>query len=244
MGDCPPQYLKFIPDDDHSDAQFDSEQEAKAVLGNDVQGHMENPNAKWDWFCIGGRWTGFFKVKASPQFPGDIRLGEPGVMTQPGSAGYADQIRKCDVDFLSMRRTAIRDAKQVWAKYTSAVGNLRPPSWKQFREQFADNLDKARTQFHSHPWMLAMQAAQLPVGFTGEPGETWTNEKDFVLRAGQGILSTHAVLHQGEWREQGAMRMFGLVVDKKSPDVWAKDFWTFYNSLSPQTLLTLVDCHI
>lgn len=26
-------------------------------------GYWENPNAKWDWYELGGRWTGFFKVK-------------------------------------------------------------------------------------------------------------------------------------------------------------------------------------
>jgi len=26
-------------------------------------GHWFNPNAKWDWYLVGGRWTGFFKLK-------------------------------------------------------------------------------------------------------------------------------------------------------------------------------------
>lgn len=26
-------------------------------------GYWENPNAKWDWYSLGGRWTGYFKVK-------------------------------------------------------------------------------------------------------------------------------------------------------------------------------------
>lgn len=32
-------------------------------------GYWENPNAKWDWYQIGGRWTGFFKMKW-PTLPG------------------------------------------------------------------------------------------------------------------------------------------------------------------------------
>ena len=27
-------------------------------------GRWTNPNSKWDWYTIGGRWTGFFKPKA------------------------------------------------------------------------------------------------------------------------------------------------------------------------------------
>jgi len=26
-------------------------------------GYWENPNAKWDWYQLGGRWNGFFKMK-------------------------------------------------------------------------------------------------------------------------------------------------------------------------------------
>lgn len=30
---------------------------------NGRYGYYENPNARWDWYQIGGRWSGFFKVK-------------------------------------------------------------------------------------------------------------------------------------------------------------------------------------
>ena len=30
-------------------------------------GYWENPNAKWDWHQLGGRWCGFFKLKDNPK---------------------------------------------------------------------------------------------------------------------------------------------------------------------------------
>lgn len=47
MNDCPKKYLKFYPDED---ADFDEEMNQK--------GYWENPNRKWDWYSIGGRWDG------------------------------------------------------------------------------------------------------------------------------------------------------------------------------------------
>lgn len=28
-----------------------------------MYGYWKNPNSKWDWYQIGGRWRGFFPVK-------------------------------------------------------------------------------------------------------------------------------------------------------------------------------------
>ena len=34
---------------------------------NGRYGYWENPNAKWDWYKLGGRWTGLFKLKTIPK---------------------------------------------------------------------------------------------------------------------------------------------------------------------------------
>lgn len=38
-------------------------------------GYWENPNAKWDWYQLGGRWTGFFKLKSSEEVIGTVDNG-------------------------------------------------------------------------------------------------------------------------------------------------------------------------
>ena len=35
-------------------------------------GYMENPNAKWDWYQDGGRWSGFFRCKDGTPTNGDL----------------------------------------------------------------------------------------------------------------------------------------------------------------------------
>jgi hypothetical protein len=56
---------------------------------------LTNLNKKWDWWQLGGRWTGFLKLK--PQARGLV--GKPGLMTDRSPAGYADQAYKGDIDF-------------------------------------------------------------------------------------------------------------------------------------------------
>ena len=48
-------------------------------------GYMDNLNSKWDWYKMGGRWAGYFKVKSADQlnFPGDIREGGGGRIGVP-----------------------------------------------------------------------------------------------------------------------------------------------------------------
>jgi len=73
-------------------------------------GYYHNPNAKWDWFSIGGRWTGYFKLKE-----GAIGgLGTPGVFGNSPKDGYADFVEKGDIDWEGMRKDALADAKKWW----------------------------------------------------------------------------------------------------------------------------------
>ena len=47
MGDCPSAYLRFVDDEDY---------DVDDIMGK--PGYWENPNAKWDWYEVGGRWSG------------------------------------------------------------------------------------------------------------------------------------------------------------------------------------------
>lgn len=53
MGDCPKEYLTFFEDED-----YDVDEETGEC------GYWENPNKKWDWWQIGGRYSNWFKTKA------------------------------------------------------------------------------------------------------------------------------------------------------------------------------------
>ena len=59
-------------------------------------------NPKWDWYQLGGRWTGFFKLKEGREGA----LGSPGILTEPAEDGWVDGALKGDIDFEGMRDAA------------------------------------------------------------------------------------------------------------------------------------------
>jgi hypothetical protein len=69
-----------------------------------------NPNAKWDWYTLGGRWTGFFNVK-----PGaDGTQGSPGLLTAAPPPGTADQLLLRDMDVEGMMEARAKEAEETW----------------------------------------------------------------------------------------------------------------------------------
>lgn len=87
----------------------------------DEWGRWTNPNSKWDWYSIGGRWTGFFKIKDNPKYSKDIYIGSPGLMTESAKKGYADSIRICDIDFEGMKKEKIEKAKEYWKEIQKKI---------------------------------------------------------------------------------------------------------------------------
>lgn len=79
--------------------------------GRDEQGlyslSTRNPESKWDWWEVGGRWTGYFKVK-----PGVlVTVGRPGVGHNQPKPGYADIVTKGGVDWEGMAYDAANEAR-------------------------------------------------------------------------------------------------------------------------------------
>jgi hypothetical protein len=81
------------------------------------QGYWHNPNAKWDWYALGGRWTGFFKLK--PNTVGEI--GAPGLITSPAQKGYADQVYKAHIDFEAMEKESSTNAEKSYNVYLEKI---------------------------------------------------------------------------------------------------------------------------
>jgi hypothetical protein len=78
-------------------------------------GYYLNPNSRWDWFTVGGRWTGYFKLKEGRT--GDI--GQPGTGNNKPIEGYVDIVRKGDIDFEGMTKDSIETAKRSWEEAKS-----------------------------------------------------------------------------------------------------------------------------
>lgn len=83
MGTCPREYLEFYEDD-----------ECNVDPDTGIRGYWQNPNAKWDWYQIGGRWRGMLRATKG-------ELGEPSWRNEKVElpAGRFDFAKIGDIDF-------------------------------------------------------------------------------------------------------------------------------------------------
>lgn len=211
-----------------------------------------NPNAKWDWWVIGGRWTGFFKLKHNASGA----VGMRGLMTTPALPGYADQALNGDIDWASMRKEAADEAAERYAAMQRHTGGQRWLSWPEVRAQhgaddttapdFTARLDAARAAYHNQPALLALNtpAARDEVGFLLEYDEFLVDRDTYVRRAAQQARMTYAVVKDGQWYQGGDVGWWGITSNELPEHEWAAQFAQLVDDLPPDTLLTVVDCHI
>ncbi len=197
-----------------------------------------NPNKKWDWYQIGGRWAGGLKLK-----PGTKGLyGERGVAASCSNdaEGYASQCLKGDIDVEGMREEAARKAGEKWE---IARGFTAGKTWKSFDEVKAESgsIDVAREVYWAQPGLEEMSKAFGPF----HDLEQYTEPKDVLVdKARRSAVSFFAFLDARGWEESGEMPMFASVKDEQDKASWVDKFNAWFDALSDDTVITLVDCHI
>ena len=79
-----------------------------------------NPLSQWDWYIVGGRWSGFFKMKPEAV----VILGEPGVFDNKAEVGHGDVAMKKDIDFEGMRNDAGIKAGNLYDTIIAIIGDV------------------------------------------------------------------------------------------------------------------------
>jgi hypothetical protein len=213
-----------------------------------------NPNAKWDWYEIGGRWTGFFHLKTGA----NGTLGTPGLFTEacPGTH-KADVVCKGDVDWAGMRDAAGQRAGAYYDKVRNAItavlGTTDLSAHKTWDEILGDpdklgegELAKARTAYNDQPTVKAIRQSK-------DPELSWVDNLDviigqtreqYVQTARNAAGTTFAIVKDGQWYQRGDMGWWGIVSNEKDNDRWYTECAALLDGLPDDTILTIVDCHI
>lgn len=199
-----------------------------------------NPNKKWDWYVLGGRWAGFFKMK--PNVRGI--QGRPGLMTPAAGEGTADSAFKMDIDFDGMRAEARAEAEQEYDRFEAAVKDCpKAQTWTEVRQAHERNIDAARDAYNAQSAIIALKEAGIdPWGCAIE--QYGYDRAAYITRSEAGRLGTYAILKDGEWIARGEMGWFGFSDDHMTKDEWDKRYLELLESLPDDTLLSVYDCHI
>lgn len=216
-------------------APYDENIEVTPYKDGDGDETTYNPKSKWDWYVLGGRWTGFLKLK--PGAP--CVVGQPGAFGGQPQAGWADRARLRDIDLEGMQDEAERKCRESLAKLVGIKRDWLP--WMEMEKRFPD-VDACREAYWSQPGPREVQKA-LDL-FLTLPDKYLASNEDLIAAARANVLTTFAVVKNGEWYERGEMGWFAFVANEKDAAAWHGEVTALLADLSPDTLISIYDCHI
>jgi hypothetical protein len=268
MGDCPKQYLEFNDvTDEYSKKYAESEEHRReySTLDDFIAkyagykkdettgryGYWENPNKKWDWWAIGGRWSGYFPVKAE----GAVRLGKKSwtMGDEEPEAGHADFTRKRDIDWdlvATKTREAIEKFHNGWEQ---VIAGKRLDAFDG-PEATARRIGLLETR--QGPPLPGEEDRAIPWATLVSPGDDRAGWHYIWTRVSLGDLfgkyadsfspiAGYAYLDESGWHEPGEMSWFGFSSDTPETLLAHKQSFTQWLKATPDDAwLVAVDCHI
>lgn len=230
-----------------------------------------NPNKKWDFWTVGGRFSGRLTIVDA--------TCEHNLIADRN--GY-DAALKSNVDWYGMKKAKTTQLKQ-WVEscldaaegmtrdealkafyaaeaYLLEVNDERTKKWMKTREESSLSFRNylLETYDEAHPVAVAVRSGlwfstsllngnALRFGGMFNQGllpdeRPITNIEAWVESAAH--LSTHAMVVDGVWYEGSEMGWFGMTSGDKTADEWATEFNDRLNAIPDDYLLTIVDCHI
>lgn len=210
-----------------------------------------NPNKKWDWWVIGGRWSGYFRLR-----PGAAGMAGTKSWTnrgKPSKPGYCDSARIGDIDFDGMRAEAGESAGKEWDLFHKHVGDCVQGFRKWDEVYKTEDSEATRLEYHAQPLRKRIEELRSDMSLLSEDREFffWCRAEEylcdrdtFVQQARDRAIAPYAVVHEGRWLAKGEMGWFGFSDDKCTQEDWNRKVNELIDSLPADTWLTLVDCHI
>ena len=234
--------------------RYDGEGETPLLVSEDgLRGYTMstyNPESKWDYWTIGGRWSGYFRYREGCR--GAVLLPEGGRWDAPKDisprACNGGQKRHLDLDGLRTDKAAeARKTYREWQEVTAGTPDALP--WSVFTDNISEGggytIERAREEYHSQPRVQAIQNTDFrwnddPIAEFAVPEELYV-EREGRARAVPGYAT---VTTDGRWMAPGKMGWFGMSTDQEGDRF---GYWEAANAyiegLDDDIYLIALDCH-
>jgi hypothetical protein len=209
-----------------------------------------NPQAKWDWWVIGGRWPGRFIYRQ--EFEGRVIKPEPhwGAPDEPVPPLHCDGGPVRALDLAALREEKAAEARKIYAKWLAAIaGTPGALPWSAFADNISPEhgytVERAREEYRSQPRVKALEETDFR-WYDDPVAEFGAGEKLYVERQrAQAVPGWATLTADGRWLTQGRMGWFGANDATEGSRI---GYWEVANayieSLPDDTYLIAVDCHI
>lgn len=239
MGDCPPEFLEFI-EGTEEDGYSKDEKTGK-------YGYWENPNAKWDWYQIGGRWAGSLRIKPEFEFHYQGEKPNEESKTEIAEQCRVDSALKGHVDWEAIMNEAAEEAGAAYDWVMERLNHLPPNEpWESVRDN--EDLDGSKDRY----WKQARCAQWQTFGregvpnavasFRGSPDDFLITRDRYIENQRRKAVTFHSFVRNGKWAERGEMGWFAHISNEK--DAWEDIFWNLLQEVPDDERITIVDCHI
>lgn len=213
-----------------------------------------NPNAKWDWWLVGGRWTGILRLK-SLEAVERAGNGEPGLMTDknkdPLLVDFADV---GDINWSSMRDDGFAEAKARWQTYQDAagkadtiiaVGNVPPAITERATKRHSETSGRWTTEYLTRLFLIdKILSNDHDMHVFHDRDDMELSEDAFDAKFKPRAIAYAFVDLEGGWNQRGEMGWWGMDDPERGTPDYDEIFWQFIESLPSNQRIYVVDCHI
>lgn len=219
-----------------------------------------NPNSKWDWYQIGGRWSYYFPAKATltdTEYRGLIHgRGWPRDEV-PHKLWHCEGGPKKFLDLAKLRDDKGKEAADEYDKFKAFAADYpKAQGWVEFVAEFEDMpngkekwavRDRVREVYRSQPLIQAMHEHPDYRFMWDCPVEKFKpTREEYIQTARNGAVPGYAMLTlDSEWVAPGEMGMFGFSSDTPEGMAEFKRHANEYiDGLDEDVILVAVDLHI
>lgn len=213
-------------------------------------GYLENPNAKWDWYEIGGRWTGHFPVVEEDH----CLLGSPGIMTDPASPYTSDIVRIKNIDFNKAQKDSKDEVEKFLKEYQEYYNNpiVGYSECRSLGLHFGliqcldenEITEEHRSYCKLSKWKQNPERYDVLYPIPLKNGKVDSEFKQ-LLYGYLNPLRTYAFVDENGWIEPGQMGWWGMSSDTpESMKKYADQFMKWLLDGNQDDWVVCVDCHI
>ena len=195
-------------------------------------GYYKNPNAKWDWYVVGGRWPHEFLVRKDCQTVLEAEWPEADPESRmpvaPSGFRWVCGARKADIQWDIMKELAM---KRELAHY----------------EQYRSWVERGEITGRVSPLLrlteVGVEGWDEVLYYKGETQEAYLNRAGLAEKD-RFPCWPFALLREDGWQSRGSMGWFGISTKDMEERAWWDTVQTFLDAVPMDAMLVVVDCHI
>lgn len=246
--------------DDQSDSEtmYVDEESRRAFTWS-----TRNRDAKWDWWCIGGRWRNSLHAKQGVQASALI-MSDPHYTEQYRKPG--DEVKKwagnglrCDggpiglLDFESMRAEKAAEALDLfeqWEKVCAFTPHAEPWSYFYGLVKAGElDIDQARERYRIQPRIERARKNDDLKWYDDVVERFMPGKEQYIANARRDAVPGYALITlDGKWLAPGEMGWFGMSTDEPGTvDAYKTEANAYLEDLlvkDPEAIVVQIDCHI